>query len=137
MALFKRGKWWWTDFSINGQRYRQSLDTSDWREAQRLEKAKISYAQQGKLAASSQQFARLSIRAAADRYLAERLSYLAPRSITTERERLRSLDAYFTSTTLSHISADSMRGYVGSRKASGVGNRTINLELGLLRRVLK
>jgi len=31
VALYKRGKTWWTDFSVNGVRYRESLDTSDWR----------------------------------------------------------------------------------------------------------
>ena len=34
MALYKRGKTWHTDFSVDGQRFRQSLDTTDWREAQ-------------------------------------------------------------------------------------------------------
>ena len=38
MSLYKRNKTWWTEFSINGQRYRQSLDTSDWREGQHKEK---------------------------------------------------------------------------------------------------
>jgi hypothetical protein len=33
MSLYKRRKTWHTDFSVNGQRFRQSLDTSDWREA--------------------------------------------------------------------------------------------------------
>lgn len=34
MSLYKRKSTWWTDFSVNGQRYRESLDTTDWREAQ-------------------------------------------------------------------------------------------------------
>ena len=34
MALVKRGKTWHTDFVVNGQRFRQSLKTTDWREAQ-------------------------------------------------------------------------------------------------------
>jgi len=34
MALVKRGKRWHTDFVVNGQRFRQSLKTTDWREAQ-------------------------------------------------------------------------------------------------------
>src|SRR5712692_8887704 len=38
MALYKRNDTWWTDFSVNGQRYRESLDTTDWREAQAKEK---------------------------------------------------------------------------------------------------
>jgi hypothetical protein len=64
MALFNRGKWWWTDFSVNGVRYRQPIRdehgqrTKDWREALSREKELVAEAQAGKLAASSQQFAR-------------------------------------------------------------------------------
>ena len=36
MALVKRGKTWHTHFFVDGQRYRQSLETSDWREARNL-----------------------------------------------------------------------------------------------------
>ncbi len=41
MAIYKRGKTWWTDFSVNGQRYRESLRVTDWREAQAREKELI------------------------------------------------------------------------------------------------
>src|SRR5215475_11989769 len=50
MALFKRGKWWWTDFSVNGVRYRQPIRdkeghrTKDWREALSREKELIAQA---------------------------------------------------------------------------------------------
>ncbi len=44
MSLYKRGKTWHTDFMVNGQRYRQSLDTTDWREAQSKEKELIAQA---------------------------------------------------------------------------------------------
>ena len=60
MALYKRKSTWWTDFSVNGQRFRASLDTNDWRDAQAREKDFITQAGQGKLAPASQQFARLS-----------------------------------------------------------------------------
>ena len=86
MALYKRGGTWWTDFSVNGQRFRMSLDTSDWREAQRQEKNKIAEAQQGKLTPAGQQFARLSFLEAADRYLETRSLDLAERS-RAKRER--------------------------------------------------
>jgi hypothetical protein len=56
MSLYKRGKTWHTDFMVNGQRFRQSLDTTDWREAQSKQKDLIAQASQGKLAPSSQQF---------------------------------------------------------------------------------
>src|SRR6185437_14124767 len=49
MALKKRGKTWHCHFVVNGQRFRQSLCTTDWREAQAKEKELIAEAQAGKL----------------------------------------------------------------------------------------
>ena len=86
MSLYKRKATWWTDFSVNGQRYRESLDTTDWREAQAKVKELISQATQGKLAAGSRQFGRMAFSQAADVYATERLSHLAPRSAQTEME---------------------------------------------------
>jgi integrase len=137
MAPYKRGKWWWTDFSVNGQRFRLPLDTSDWREAQAREKVLIAQASDGKLAHSSQQFARLVFAEAADRYLADRLAHLAPRSLMTERERLKPLRAFLVGVVLNQISAETIRGYVATRKGKGLSNRTVNLETGILRRILK
>lgn len=137
MSLYKRGKTWHTDFTVNGQRFRQSLDTTDWREAQSSQKELIAQASDGKLAPTSQQFARLSFSEAADRYLAERIAHLAPRSIRTERERLKPMRDFFEATPLARITADSAREYVGQRKRQGAANRTVNMEIGILRRILK
>lgn len=52
MSLKKRGKTWHTHFFVDGQRFRQSLETSDWREAQAKEKVLISAAKTGKLSAT-------------------------------------------------------------------------------------
>ena len=134
---YKRGKTWWTDFSVHGQRYRQSLDTSDWREAQRQEKELIAQASQGKLTSSGQSFARLAFREAADRYLSERRAYLAPTSVRTEKERFQPLKQYFGTTSLSRISVESVLSYIAWRKEAPVSNRTVNMEVSVLRRVLK
>jgi hypothetical protein len=45
MAVFKRNKTYWADFSVHGQRFRQSLRTSAWREAVAAEKKLIAQAQ--------------------------------------------------------------------------------------------
>ena len=137
MALFRRNKTWWTDFSVHGQRYRQSVHTTDWREAQAREKELITQASEGKLAPSSQQFARLAFSEAANRYLADRLAHLAERSIQTERERLKPLRGYFGATPLTRIAAEEIRAYIAHRKAVGVANKTVNLELGVVRGILK
>jgi len=39
--LYKRAKTWHIDVVINGIRYRQSLQTTDWREARNLERERI------------------------------------------------------------------------------------------------
>jgi integrase len=137
MALYKRSKTWHSDFSVNGQRYRQSLDTTDWREAQSKEKDLIAQASAGKLAANGQHFFKLAFTEAANRYAADRLAHLAPRSVSTENERLKPLRKFFALLPLSRICADSVRDYVACRKKQGAANRTLNMELGILRRILK
>jgi integrase len=137
MSLYKRGKTWHTDFSVNGQRYRQSLDTTDWREAQSKEKDLITRASTGKLAPIAQQFSKLAFPEAADHYAADRLAQLAPRTVATERERLKPMRKFFALLPLTRVSSDSVRDYVSHRKAQGAANRTVNMELGILRRILK
>ena len=82
-------------FPFLGQRFRQSLETSDWREAQAKEKELIARASQGKLAPLSQQFSKLIFKEAGEKNLAERSAHLAPRSVQTERERLKLLCSVF------------------------------------------
>jgi hypothetical protein len=69
---------------------------------------------------------------AADVYATDRLSHLAPRSAQTEMERMKPLKAYFGATSLSRLSADSIRQYVAHRKSAKLSNRTVNMEVGCL-----
>jgi len=137
MALFRRGKWYWTDFSVNGQRFRQSLDTADWREALKREKEKIGQAQAGKLSVAGQSFARLAFTEALERYLQDRAVHVVPRSHRSESDHAKPLRESFSATPVSRISADSILAYVRERKGKGISNVTINMEIGILRRVLK
>ena len=137
MALFKRGKWWWTDFSVNGVRYRESLNTTDWREAQSQEKEKITQASTGKLVPSRQQFARLAFVEAADRYVESRKLELAPRSVAKERELLRAPGQYFQNTPLRRITAEDLWMYREERAKRGKAAVYINMEIGAIRRLLK
>src|ERR1019366_4407091 len=88
MSLVKRGKTWHTHFFVDGQRFRQSLDTSDWREAQAREKELITQASRGKLAPVSQQFGRLAFGEAANRFLEGRRLDLSQSSQKKERQLL-------------------------------------------------
>ncbi len=135
MALFRRGKWWWSDFSVNGQRYRQSLRTTDWRGAQAREKELITQASQGKLTPTSQQFARLAFSEAADRYLEHRKVEASERTWQTDADRMKPLRAFFSGMRLGQITADTIRSYQAHRHAAGRHPRTINHEVKLLLRL--
>jgi hypothetical protein len=116
VSLYKRNKIWHTDFSVNGQRFRTSLETKDWREAQAKEKELIADAGAGKLNARAHLFAKLGFTEAALRHLEERKAGLAARSIQTERERLKPLQAYFQQVALNRLSSDMLRVYIAERK---------------------
>ena len=137
MALVKRGKTWHTHFFVDGQRFRQSLETSDWREAQAKEKELISRASQGKLAPASQQFSKLNVSDALERYLADRAAHVQPRSKRSESDHAKPLRNYFGSLPIARIDADSTLAYVRHRKSKGLSNTTVNMEIGILRRILK
>jgi integrase len=143
MALFKRGKWWWADFSVNGVRYRQAIRdengkrTKDWRSAISREKELIKEAGEGKLSVAGQSFARLAFSQAVERYLADRLARIQPKTARIERERARQLKKYFGTTPVSRVSTDLVLAYIAERKQAGTANATINRDLDVLRGVLK
>jgi len=119
MAIYKRGKTFWTDFTVNGQRYRQSLDTTDWRKAQATEKEKIAEASAGKLVLSNQSFARLAFAEATKRYIESRRLELAARSVAKERELLNAPSKHFRNLRLHRITADDLRSYREKRANEG------------------
>jgi integrase len=137
MSLYKRGKTWHTDFSVNGERFRQSLETTDWREAQSEEKELIAQASEGKLAPASKQFSKLNITEAIERYLEDRAAHVQPRSKRSESDHAKPLREYFGCLPIARIDADSILAYVRHRKANGLSNTTVNMEIGILRRILK
>jgi integrase len=137
MSLVKRGKTWHTHFFVDGQRFRQSLDTTDYREALRSEKKLIGEARAGKLSAKRNESARLPFSAAAERFLQDRTPHLAPKSVTTERERAKAVNRTFGDTPVFRVTPESVLAYVRGRKAAGIANATVNRELDVIRGVLK
>jgi integrase len=137
MALVKRGKTWHCHFVVNGQRFRQSLTTKDWREAQAKEKHLIAEASEGKLMQNSSTLARQPFGQAADEYLSARKLELAPASQAKEKQLLVQLRAHFKQEPLKAITARRITDYRTWRAEQGVGPATLNAELGILRRVLK
>ncbi len=137
MALTKRGKTWHCHFVVNGQRFRQSLGTTDWREAQAKEKELVAQASEGKPSHTTTSLARQPLGLAADDYVAARHLELAPARRAKEKQLLVQLRAYFKDKPLKAITVKQITDYRTWRAAQSVGPATLNAELGILRRMLK
>jgi hypothetical protein len=137
MALVKRGKTWHTHFFVDGQRFRQSLETSDWREAQANEKKLIAEASEGKLNHNFTTMARQAFGQAADEYVGARQLELAAASRAKEKQLLVQLRIYFTHVPLKAITAKRITEYRAWRADQKIGPATLNAELGILRRILE
>jgi integrase len=137
MSLVKRGKTWHTHFFVDGQRFRQSLDTSDWRDAQAREKQLITEATQGKLSVSSKGFAKLAFTNAAESYFTGRKLELGESSQKKERQLLVKPCDFFQQKCLSKVTAEDVLQFREWRSGSGVGPAVINMEVGVIRRMLK
>jgi integrase len=137
MALIKRGKTWHTHFFVDGVRYRQSLETGDWREAQAKEKTLITHASQGNLNPSHQGFAKLGFERAADSYFNGRKVELSESSQRKERQLLVKPCEFFQQKCLSKIAPEDVLRFREWRSETGVGPAIINMEVGVIRRILK
>jgi integrase len=134
--IYKRAKWYHMDDTFNGVRYRLPLKTKNWQEALNKEKEEIAAIKSGKRGRKSTS-APGTLPLAVAAYLEYRKLHSAPKTHTTDRERSRSLIKFFRDIRLRRINADGIADYQANRSASGISGRTINLEVGLLRRVLK
>jgi len=159
MAPWNNHGWAFADFTVDGVRYRPPLRdpkgrripfspdpaSPQFQAAIRAEEREKAKAARGELAPRRQSFARLPFTLAADKFLAERRYGLARWSIRTEQERSRNLKLFFGTTPLTRITADSLREYIVWRKqrkplrgsAPEISNRTVNMEVAFIRRLLK
>ena len=145
MALRKRNGIYHCDFTVNGQRCRQTLATRDKREAVQRERDLIAQAKAGKLAVGiTAEFSRLLFGPALDRYLAELSvqragqgeSHVDPRR-TWEGYLTARLHPFFASQRLNQITADDVRQYQAHRLGQGKHPNTVNHEVKALLRLLK
>jgi integrase len=136
-GLKKRGTKWHCDFVHNGQRIRQSLETTDWREAEEEKKKLIAKVDRGEWHQASISGAREPFDKATDDYMTSRKLELAPASQAKERHLLTQPRAYFRQDPLKSITSKRIIAYRAWRAEQGVGPATLNAEIGVLRKILK
>jgi integrase len=137
MSLWKRGNWYWADFAVEGQRFRVPLETTDWREAKEREQTRIGEAREGKLAPRVPDLARMKLAEAIETYLGGLRGRIQDSSIRSERERLKQVKSFMGDIPLRRISVGLINDYVTRRVDEGKAGRTINMDIGALRRLLK
>jgi integrase len=136
--IYKRKNCWHMDAMVNSVRYREALRTSDRREALRLEKNRVGEILAGKGASKAGRvFARKPFSEAAAAYLEERKPHVAERTIQFEKERLGPLSKHFGEKPLLRFKAEDVVAYQTARLEAGISGRTVNMETGVLRRMLK
>jgi integrase len=136
--IYKRRKYYYMDVTVNGVRYREALNTTDRRAAPSLEKKRVAEIQAGKGASkSSRDFARTPFLAAADEFLEDRKPHVADRTYVLERNLLFPLRKFFGERILLRINAENIAAYQRERRSSGISGRTLNMEIGVLRRIMK
>lgn len=136
MSVWKQGKWYWSDFTIDGERYRLALDTTDRRVAVKKEKDLVAEVRGGLFKPGPKApLARMPFEEACDRYLEQRkLDLEHPEH---ERNMAVSLRPFFREFRLSEITADSIRDYQAHRLTQGRHPNTVNHEVKMFFRVLK
>ena len=135
--IYKRDQHWHMDATINGNRYREALKTTDWREAQRLEKKRLAEIQQGKGASKTgRDFARKPFEAAADLFLADRKPHVSERTAQLEKQQLKALRKFFREKPLLRIQAEDIAAYQRQRREF-VSGTTLNMEIGVLRQMMR
>src|SRR5690606_21906407 len=135
MSLWKRGRQYWADFTVDGRRYRTRLDTTNLQDAKRKERQLSEEAGHGAVATHEQGPKRLF--GAVDAYIDGKRLHCSPRTIEFEEGRLITLKRYFGDVPLTAITAKAIAEYQRKRHDKGKANRTINMDVGVLSRVLK
>lgn len=137
--IYKRNKTYHVDVTVNGLRYRESLETRNWQEAQRKQKELIARILEGKAGAPAGKgsFASLPLEEALAEFVKGRQGRVAERTSQIDTERSKVLVRHIGTTLVRKIDATVIRAYQDARKAEGVSGRTVNLEVTLMRQVLK
>jgi integrase-like protein len=136
MSVYKRGDVWWYKFRFAGQVVRESSKSESKTVAKDAERAR-----HRELEGSFNRIARPRtaqlFSAAAETWLTTKIAHLSPRSVTIERANLKHINPYFGKMLLCDVTADDIARYQAERMEQGAAPKTVNLEVGTLRAILR
>ena len=135
MSVYKRGDVCWYKFRFAGQMIRESTKSASKTVAKEAERARRRELEESWNQIKRRKLPPLFSLAAAD-WLKTRTS-IAPSTERSYKLAISNLTADFGKQLLCDISAEDLAAYQTRRKRDGVSNRTVNLELGVLRSILR
>lgn len=136
MSVYKRGETWWYKFKYAGQSIRESAKTNSKTVAKNAERARRRELEEGYNGISKPQRAQL-FGVAADAWLETKKAHLAPRSVTIETLNLKHLKPFFGGMLICDIRGENVSAYQSARLRESAAPKTINLEVGTLRAILR
>ena len=136
MSLYRRGRVWWYKFRFNGQTVRESSKSGSLTVAREAEKVRERQLVEGFNGIRKRQTGRL-FSLASQEWLDDKHPHLAPRSVQIEEANLKHLKPFFGGMLLGDISAQGVSRYQQQRLAEKASPKTVNLEVGTLRAILR
>jgi integrase len=136
LATFKRGGIWWYEFTFAGARIRQSSKSSVKDVCLRAERDRHRELERGINHQSAVVRPKL-FSVAAKEYLLEREAHWSPMTRKMHAGSLRHLESPFGKLLLSEIDGQQVSRYQRVRLKDGVSNRTVNIEVNLVRLILR
>ena len=138
MALFRYpgGKTWWYEFHFAGQKIRESAKTRSKELARRAETARRRELEEGYHGLKKRRPPKLFI-IATDECLAAKKPSLATRSYIIEQANLKHLLPVFGKKLITDIDGKDISAYQQDRLESNASPKTVNLEIGTLRAILR
>jgi len=136
VSVFRRGKTWWYEFVFNGRRIRESTRSSSETlaiKAERNRRREFEESANGILARRDP----ILFTKAAREWMAANKARWSSSNIAIQEYNLKHLKELFGNLLLTDITAPLIGKYQLKRKQDAASNRTINMEIGTLRMVLK
>jgi integrase len=146
MAVYKRGSVWWFEFQFEGRRIRESSCSAKRDVCERLEWKAFEALNEGRQGlqkrAKPKRFGgdgkpKSMAGGAAKAYLLEREAHWSPKTREMHQNSLRHLQGHFGKLLLDEIRAEDISRYQRARQKEGASNRSINIEVNLVRLVLR
>lgn len=136
MSLYKRGDVWWYKFRFGGQLIRESSKSESRTVAKESERSRRRELEESFNRIPKPRTAQL-FSTAAETWLRTKIAHLSPRSVIIERTNLKHLSPYFGKMLICDVAADDIAQYQAERLEKGASPKTVNLEVGTLRAILR